>query len=568
MVKNKLKDDNRKYAIYSRKSKFTGKGESVDNQIEICKSKLKLNFEDIDLESDVIVYEDEGFSGANTKRPSFQRLLQDIRDKKIKSVFFYRLDRISRNVSDFCNIKDEFEKYDVSFFSASENFESVTPGGRAMIMMTSIFSQLERDTIAERIRDNMIELAKTGRWLGGTTPTGFKSEAIEKISVDGKKKKLFKLSPISDEINMIKLIFDKFIEYKSQTGLETYLIQNNIKTRNNIYFSRWGLKNILTNPVYAIADSDMYQYYRNLGVDVYSDESDFNGVNGIMAYNKTEQKSNKAKKERDISDWIISVGKHKGIISGKDFILVQETLNKNADKRYRKPIKNNALLSGLLRCSHCGSYMRPKLKTTTWTDGSLRFDYMCELKEKSHKQKCDCKNINGNEADKLVMDTVKDLINPSSKFYKAIEHIAKSGTSQTNKTNNEIKSLESKKKKNESLINSLLDKIKYVDISLLEDITNEIKKLRNDNEQIEKNVFILQDKEPNVINDQESAQMVLNIMGTYFTTFDTLDLPTKRSLLKLLISSVESDGHDLTLNLLGVRNVRDKDVIPLSDNSK
>jgi hypothetical protein len=57
-------------------------------------------------------------------------------------------------------------------------------------------------------------------------------------------------------------------------------------------------------------------------------------------------------------------------------------------------------------------------------------------------------------------------------------------------------------------------------------------------------------------------------MGTYFTTFDTLDLPTKRSLLKLLISSVESDGIDLTLNLLGVRNVRDKDVIPLSDNSK
>lgn len=568
MVKNKTKEDNRKYAIYSRKSKFTGKGESVDNQIEICKSKLKLNFEDIDLENDVIVYEDEGFSGANTKRPSFQRLLQDIRDKKIKSVFFYRLDRISRNVSDFCNIKDEFEKYDVSFFSASENFESVTPGGRAMIMMTSIFSQLERDTIAERIRDNMIELAKTGRWLGGTTPTGYKSEAMEKISVDGKKKKLFKLSPISDEINMIKLIFDKFIEYKSQTGLETYLIQNNIKTRNNIYFSRWGLKNILTNPVYAMADFDMYQYYKNLGVDVYSDESDFNGVNGIMAYNKTEQKSNKAKKERDISDWIISVGKHKGIVSGKDFILVQETLSKNADKRYRKPIKNNSLLSGLLRCSHCGSYMRPKLKTTTWTDGSLRFDYMCELKEKSHKDKCDCKNINGNEADKLVMDTVKELVNPASKFYKAIEKIAKTSISTTDKTNNEIKSLETKMKKNESAINSLLDKIKYVDVSLLEDITNEIKKLRNDNEELEKNIFKLQNKEPNMINDQESAQMVLNIMGTYFTTFDELDLPTKRSLLKLLISSVESDGIDLTLNLLGVRNVRDKDIIPLSDNSK
>jgi DNA repair exonuclease SbcCD ATPase subunit len=166
------------------------------------------------------------------------------------------------------------------------------------------------------------------------------------------------------------------------------------------------------------------------------------------------------------------------------------------------------------------------------------------------------------------MDTIKELVNPSSKFYKAIEKIAKTSISTTDKTNNEIKSLETKMKKNESAINNLLDRIKYVDVSLLEDITTEIKKLRNDNEELEKYIFKLQNKEPNMINDQESAQMVLNIMGTYFTTFDELDLPTKRSLLKLLISSVESDGIDLTLNLLGVRNVRDKDVIPLSDNSK
>ena len=61
-----------------------------------------------------------------------------------------------------------------------------------MMFMISVFAKLERDTIAERIRDNMLELAKSGRWLGGMTPTGYKSEQIENITVDGKKRKLYK----------------------------------------------------------------------------------------------------------------------------------------------------------------------------------------------------------------------------------------------------------------------------------------------------------------------------------------------------------------------------------------
>ena len=191
------KEDNRKIAIYSRKSKYTGKGESIGNQVELCKSKVSAIFGNVDFEKDVVIYEDEGYSGYSTKRPAFQEMMEAVKNNEIKCIFFYKLDRISRNVKDFCEIKDQLEKYDVNFYSASENLENITPSGRAMIMMTSVFAQLERDTIAERIRDNMLELAKTGRWLGGTTPTGYKSEAVESINIDGKKKKLYKLTPIN-----------------------------------------------------------------------------------------------------------------------------------------------------------------------------------------------------------------------------------------------------------------------------------------------------------------------------------------------------------------------------------
>lgn len=562
------KDDTRKIAIYSRKSKYTGKGESIGNQVELCKHKISSIFEDVDFEKDVVIYEDEGFSGYYTKRPAFQEMMEAVKNKEIKCIFFYRLDRISRNVKDFCEIKEKLEDYDVNFYSASENFENITPSGKAMIMMTSVFAQLERDTIAERIRDNMLELAKTGRWLGGTTPIGFKSEAMESINVDGKKKKLFKLTPIAEEIKIVKLIYDKFLEFKSQTKLETYMIQNNIKTRQGVDFSRWGLKNILTNPVYCVADIDIYKDLSSKGVDIYSDVDIFNGTHGIMAYNKTEQKPNKTNRERDISEWIISVGKHKGVVSGSDWIKVQELLQSNENKRYRKPTKNHALLSGLLHCSKCGSYMRPKLKTNKTPDGEIRFDYMCELKEKSRKQKCDCHNINGNEADKLVMQTIKELIAPNSTFRKNLSKLAKNKFTGASKESIELKALETTLKKNEQAIANLLDRIKFIDVALIEDITKEIKKLKVDNEAIEKRIAEIKDIGSDNVNTQEQAQIVANIIDSYFTTFDTLDLITKRNLIRIIVSSVESDGENLELNLIGVRKDSVRDNVPLCEDSK
>lgn len=561
------KEDNRKIAIYSRKSKYTGKGESIDNQIELCKAKVKSIYPEESLDN-IIIYEDEGFSGYYTNRPAFQEMLEAVKNKEIKCIFFYKLDRISRNVKDFCEIKEKLEDYDVNFYSASENFENITPTGKAMIMMTSVFAQLERDTIAERIRDNMIELAKTGRWLGGTTPTGYVSEALESFSVDGKKKKLFKLSQVSDEIKIVKLIYDKFLELKSQTKVETYLINHDIKTKNGLAFSRWGLKNILTNPVYCIADMDVYNYYSEKNVEIYSDVENFNGKYGIMAYNKTEQKRNKANKDRELSEWIISVGKHKGVISGQDWIEVQKLLSANEDKRYRKPTKNTSLLSGLIKCAHCGSYMRPKLKPNYTADGTQRFDYMCELKEKSRKQKCSCSNINGNEADLLVLNTIKELIAPNSDFRKKLIALSKNKFTGTKKEALELKALETTIGKNQQAINNLLDRLKFIDVDLIEDVTKEIKRLKTDNEVIEKRILELKNVGNDNINTQEQADIVLNILDSYFTTFDTLDLQRKRSLLRLLVSNIESDGKDLTLNLLGVRNDKSKDIVPLCDDSK
>lgn len=95
---------------------------------------------------------------------------------RFRMLIVYRLDRISRSIGDFTALIERLAQLNVAFVSIREQFDTSTPMGRAMMYIASVFSQLERETIAERIRDNLHELAKTGRWLGGITPTGFASE--------------------------------------------------------------------------------------------------------------------------------------------------------------------------------------------------------------------------------------------------------------------------------------------------------------------------------------------------------------------------------------------------------
>ena len=113
-------------AIYSRKSKFTGKGESIGNQVELCKEYVRNMFGEEYVDR-CVVFEDEGFSGGNLQRPDFKRMMEEVRKRKFKAIVVYRLDRISRNISDFTGLIDELTKLDVSFVSIKEQFDTSTP---------------------------------------------------------------------------------------------------------------------------------------------------------------------------------------------------------------------------------------------------------------------------------------------------------------------------------------------------------------------------------------------------------------------------------------------------------
>ena len=408
-------------AVYSRKSRFTGKGESIENQIELCRQYIRAHFTDIKSDG-VLIYEDEGFSGGNTERPQFKKMMRDAQENKFSAIVCYRLDRISRNIGDFAKLIEDLNALQISFVSIREQFDTSSPLGRAMMYIASIFSQLERETIAERIRDNMLELAKTGRWLGGVTPTGYASESVSRVTADGRTRKACMLRLIDGEASLIRLIFAKFLETDSLTKTETYLLQNGHRTKNGRNFSRFTIKNILENPVYMMADADTYRYFAKEEIELFSEESEFDGKHGIMAYNKTVQKRGKATKLRDKNEWIIAVGKHAGLISGADWIHVQRLLAQNSSKSYHKPKSNAALLSGLLFCGNCGGYMRPKLSQRRDENGELIYSYICQLKEKSRRAGCGMKNAGGNTADRAVCEAVSRFSADRTETTKRLEN--------------------------------------------------------------------------------------------------------------------------------------------------
>jgi len=100
------KSNSNRIAIYSRKSKFTGKGESIENQIELCRQYIHVHFADVK-DEDILIYEDEGFSGCNTERPQFKKMMNDAGDHNFSAIVCYRLDRISRNIGDFAKLIEE-----------------------------------------------------------------------------------------------------------------------------------------------------------------------------------------------------------------------------------------------------------------------------------------------------------------------------------------------------------------------------------------------------------------------------------------------------------------------------
>ncbi|MTI67719.1 MAG: recombinase family protein [Firmicutes bacterium] len=536
-----------KVAIYVRKSKFTGKGESIENQIDMCK-KYAHN-RDIKIDENLI-YEDEGFSGGNVNRPQYRKMINDAKNGVFDILICYRLDRISRNVADFSDTLEILQDNDIAFVSVKEQFDTSTPMGRAMMYIASVFAQLERETIAERIRDNMYQLARNGRWLGGRTPFGYKSQPIGYTDKENNRKKMYKLISVQEELELIKSIYTNYLKFGSLTQLESWTLETNIKTRNNKDFDKTSLKMILTNPVYVIADELIYEYFESLNSDIASNKLDFNSNNGLMVYNKHDVKKNKIIK-KDKENWIVAIGKHKGIIPSSTWIRVQKQLKVNSKKAPRAGTGQYGLITHLLRCK-CGSKMRVIVNKKDY--GTYHY-YKCLMKERSRGSRCKIQNISGKIADKEIMQELISLSKDDSALMQNLNNKTKECSILSKKTINEKQRLEKVLKEKERSIKNLTLQLSNNKESIASKyIIKQIEELDKELQNTKQKLINIDKTHELTLLEKNNNDILRNMIKEFASSADNLTFEEKKKYLTNIVDDIKWNGNKLFVNIVGQNN--------------
>jgi site-specific DNA recombinase len=192
-------------------------------------------------------YDDGGYSGGSTDRPNLQRLLDDIRARKIDVIVVYKVDRLTRSLADFAKLVELFDSHGVSFVSVTQQFNTTTSMGRLTLNVLLSFAQFEREVISERIRDKVAASKRKGIWVGGNLPLGYEMR-------DGK------IAVVEEEAEQVRFIFQRYLELGSVNQLVRDLSERGIKTkfkklstgttRGGIPFGRGTLHYLLGNHFY------------------------------------------------------------------------------------------------------------------------------------------------------------------------------------------------------------------------------------------------------------------------------------------------------------------------------
>jgi site-specific DNA recombinase len=192
-------------------------------------------------------YDDGGYSGGSTDRPDLQRLLDDIRARKIDVIVVYKVDRLTRSLADFAKLVELFDAHGVSFVSVTQQFNTTTSMGRLTLNVLLSFAQFEREVTSERIRDKIAASKRKGLWVGGTLPLGYEMK-------DGK------IAIVEEEAELVRWIFRRYLELGSVNELVRDLKERNIRTRakrlatgatrGGIPFGRGALYYLLGNHFY------------------------------------------------------------------------------------------------------------------------------------------------------------------------------------------------------------------------------------------------------------------------------------------------------------------------------
>lgn len=325
---------------------------------------------------DYEIFEDAGYSGKNTSRPDYQEMINRIKTGEFSHLLVWKIDRISRNLIDFCDMYEELKKYNCTFVSKNEQFDTSSAMGEAMLKIILVFAELERKLTGERVSAVMIDRATKGLWNGAPLPLGYAWDKISKF-------------PVIDEVEKktVELIFSMYKQSESTSIVRNMLNENKLKTKRDGTWTTKTVSDIIRNPFYK----------------------------GTYRYNYRESARGKKKKE---NEWIIVEDNHPAIITKDLWQECNAIMDLNAERnnaKFRSNVKTH-IFSSLIQCGECGNNMYAK-QDKPHLDGYTPSLYAC--KGRYNKLGCSQKTVSDTIVAEFILNFISNMMK-ISKIRKAL----------------------------------------------------------------------------------------------------------------------------------------------------
>lgn len=472
-------------ALYIRVSsqEQATEGYSIGEQTE----RLKKYAEAMDWEI-YKIYVDPGYSGGNTDRPGLNDLIRDVETGDIDKVVVYKLDRLSRSQLDTLYLIEKvFLANNTDFVSMSENFDTSTPFGRAMIGILAVFAQLEREQIKERMNMGKHARAKEGKWNGGSEPIGYDYDiASEQLIINEYEK-----------MQLLEIV-ELFLNGTTLRGIEKITLDKGYKHKHGVWTPK-AIKRCLRNNIYI----------------------------GIMTYNGVDYP-----------------GEHEPILDVETYDKIQKLLNERAeayDLTGIKPGVQTTFLGGLLYCKQCGAKYA-KNTGKKWKGNPAPVYYNCYSRSKKVRKmikdpNCKNKNWRRDDLDNIVFNEIKKLVIDPSYI-----HTIREEKSSTSDEPNKIDIIRKEIGKIDEQISRFMD-LYGLGRFTIEQVDEKVNGL---NEQ--KNALL---KELSILNAEHGAiteEEAIEILDSFEEIFEQGEFDEIRALIESLIYFIELDNDDIYIH--------------------
>ena len=504
MIREATKVETIRCAIYTRKSHEEGLDQefnSLDAQREAAEafiaSQRHEGWTAIPKE-----YGDGGFSGGNIDRPGMQALMRDIEAGRVDCVVVYKVDRLSRSLMDFAKLMGMFDERGVSFVSVTQQFNTTTSMGRLTLNILLSFAQFEREIIGERIRDKKAATAKKGKYIGGNPFLGY--------DLDREKMRLL---VNADEAEVVRLVFERFIELKSTIKVSRELNGKGLRTK------AWTTKagkpkgDKRWNKVYVYRTVTNRKY---IGEIVYKGET--------------------------------YPGEQEAIVERKTWDRAQRIIAENSHVRATKTRRATpAMLRGIIKCGHCGNAMG--ITSPGGKKSKYRY-YLCNSARKSGYETCTVKSVAAGEIERVVVEQLRRVFRSPDVIARTFRAVKERADEQGEALARERKSLEKELARLRKAIRSLAEA--GGDGAL----ADELRKVNGDYAEAETRLRDI-DMEIEACGDLPGEAEVTDALGKLDPVWDELYPGEQQRVVQLLVKEVRvsTDGLLIRLRTNGLRSL-------------